>query len=154
MPGVGSLLIPLTSDHVYTCPSFTLHSTAGILMLVGSGLPCHPKVGVEAGCLTSQYSTWTIFLEKYCSNQHVQEESLASEKYPDIVYNSAIEKIHSNFEEGCTWTVIDKTTGMYSRYIDNLIVGKLPIKPGNSRHLICVGRDNSNNSTFCVIGHL
>ena len=92
-------------------------------------------------------SSFRGFLQKYCLNQCIPDESTLRKNYLDVVYNSTIQNIREDIGNNYIWIAIDETTDDCGRYIANLIVGKLCEEPGKPHLLTSKLLERTNHST-------
>lgn len=88
------------------------------------------------------------FLEKYCVNQNIPDESNLRKKYLHSLYDSTMDSIRRDIGGNYVWISVDETTDSCGRYIANFIVGKLCVdEPGRPHLLACKVLEKTNHST-------
>jgi hypothetical protein len=71
-----------------------------------------------------QNSNLKSFLEKYTA-QSIPDESTLRKKYIQPIYKETLVSIRNSIGNRLIWVSIDKTTNVDSKFIANIIVGKL-----------------------------
>ncbi|PSN40041.1 hypothetical protein C0J52_22487 [Blattella germanica] len=89
------------------------------------------------------------FLEKYCINQKIPDESTLRKNYLPPLYDSTLESIRSDIGENSVWISVDETCDSCRRYVGNFVVGKLhPDTRGRPHLLACKMLEKANHSTI------
>ena len=76
------------------------------------------------------------FLEKYCINQKIPDESTLRKNYLPPLYDSTLESIRSDIGENYVWISVDETSDSCRRYVANFVVGKLHPDTRGRPHLL------------------
>lgn len=88
------------------------------------------------------------FLQKYCVNQRIPDESTLRKKCLLSLHDSVLDSIRSDIGGNSVWVSVDETTDSCGRYIANFIVGKLcQEEPGKPHLLSCKMLEKTNHST-------
>lgn len=89
------------------------------------------------------------FLKKYCTNQHIPDESTIRKNYLDIIYKNVIEEIRKDVGESNIWISVDETIDQCGRYIAHFICGKLdPKEPSRPNLLASKALEKVDHSTI------
>lgn len=93
--------------------------------------------------------SFRAFLEKYCVNQNIPDESTMRKNYLDKIYLSTIEEIRNSIGDNFIWVAVDETTDALGRYVANIVVGKLcSEEPGKPHLLACKMLEKTNHLTI------
>lgn len=92
--------------------------------------------------------TFRHFLQKYCLNQNVPDESTLRKNYIPTIYQHVLDEIRNDLHDCMIWISADETTDSCGRYIANLIIGKLELEPSSSYLVSCKELEKTNHSTI------
>lgn len=89
------------------------------------------------------------FLQKYCVNQNIPDESTIRKKYLEVIYKDVLEEIRKDIGDNNIWISADETVDKCGRYIAHLVCGKLDhMGPSRPHLLACKALDVVNHSTI------
>lgn len=89
------------------------------------------------------------FLQKYCKNQNIPDESTLRKNYLPAIYQSVLEEIRNEIgNNSLIWISADETTDACGRYVANLLLGKLSTEPSRPYLASCKILDKTNHSTM------
>ncbi|KAF0751987.1 DUF4371 domain-containing protein [Aphis craccivora] len=104
-----------------------------------------PKADIPLAKLQNSYLK--SFLEKYSAHL-VPDESILRKHYIQLIYNETLVSIRNSIGDGPIWVSIDETIDVDSRFIANIIIGKLDDNKSKPFLLNCEKLDKCNHQTI------